>query len=302
MRRPTICAVLIASLLGGATANGGLFQDIYRGLEIMATPSGGPLASSFDGTRVNGQRLGRLRIVPDDVGRGHRLEFDRTFGTDSRGRPEIIDLGMYELQLAGAVQSTLSYTNRGWLIGNGTFLANNLNYSLRTKSGLQDVELFGRLNSSTSLEIDEFGFYRLNMDIGNSNSQLRVDGVLIEGSDSTNWDIGPINIKGNIYFDLIVALLGTLGADTTALEQLFPYSPIDRIVDEIQSQLFPPSLIADLSVLAAGETAPLSGLETATVPDLGLAARDPATASLVPEPGTLLLFCLGAVFLRARQR
>lgn len=101
MRPAAICTLIVLAAASVPQAQSGLYEDIYRGLQLAATPSGYPLTGTADGTRVNGQRAGRLRILPDQVGQGYTLEFDRSFGQDSRGRPEILDLGAYELELAG---------------------------------------------------------------------------------------------------------------------------------------------------------------------------------------------------------
>ncbi len=305
MKRIAICAALGLVLWSTSAAPAGLWEDIYRGLDLLATPSGGPLSSTGDGTRFNGQRSGRLRIVPDAVGRGYSLELDRTFGLDSSARPEVLDLGEFEVQLAGPTQATFGYTNRGYLIGTGQMLANNLNYSMRAKNGLQDVELSGVLSSNSTVEIDQFGFYRVDMEINNVDSALTVDGVLVEGNEETNFDIGPISVKGNLFYDGFVALLSGLGVDTSALTDVFPASPMTSLADEIASQL--PSLdaledvVAGVRVTGDGQlpTVPALLASDATAPLL-IPAAEPFA---VPEPGAacLGLVCLAALLRRARR-
>ena len=260
MRRTAICTAIVLLTLSVSTAQGGLFEDIYQGLGILATPSGSPVFSSGDGTRVNGQRSGRLRVLPDAVGQGYTLEFDRTFGADSRGRPEVLDLGAIELELLGSTQATFGYTNRGMLIGEGQVLTNNLNYSLRTTSGLQDVEFLGTIAGSAVVEVNQFGFYTVDLDYSNSNARVMIDGVLADGEVDANWDIGPISVQGNIFYDAFVAVLAALGVDTEPLEAVFPASPIDAIVDEIQRQLPPVDLVASELVLSDGQLPPLPAL------------------------------------------
>ena len=47
MRRSRIGALFLAGLLAGANAPAdGLFRDIYRGLDLFATPSGAPVSAS----------------------------------------------------------------------------------------------------------------------------------------------------------------------------------------------------------------------------------------------------------------
>ena len=63
--RTTHATVLVGMVVSlAASAQAGLYQDIYRGLDTLATPLGSVLATTADGTRVNGARSGRLRIAP----------------------------------------------------------------------------------------------------------------------------------------------------------------------------------------------------------------------------------------------
>jgi hypothetical protein len=272
-------------LLCSASASAGLFEDIYRGLEIFTTPVGGP----------SGSRRGQLVITPNELGRGYRLELDRTFGSDSSGRPETYDLGNFELTVFGSVQSTLEFTRRGILTGNAQIRTNNLSYSLSGKSGAQDFELLGRLNVSQDLEINKLGFYTLQLEINNTASELIIEGLVAEGSPDTDFDIGPIDIKGNV--------------DTSELEGIFPKSPIDVINDEIEKALRGQALVLgedhaiDIDSGALSSAAALEAknfvadliLEIDDAEDYGLTAD----GDRVPEPtGFLVLALLGLIVAR----
>jgi hypothetical protein len=306
--------LIVVAMLTVPLAQAGLYEDLFQGLDLLATPSGSPIIGTADGTRVNGNRSGRLRIVPDRVGRGHTLEFDRTFGADSRGRPEILDLGLIQLQLNGATSVTLGYTGRGFFIGNADIFANNLGYAWRLKSGLQNVEGTGTVNLQQQIEVNQFGFYNALIRLSNSDSQIRIDGVLVTADDlDTSFDVGPINISGNVFFDAALALMTSFGLDTTALEGIFPKSPIDRINDAIQEQLYQQTggVVAGVSALAGELTDSSSYVVTIDGNDLlgagygiGPAVQSPGDGSPahLPEPGTLLLVGLGAAVTLMRRR
>ncbi len=302
------CAALFLCLaLGTPAALAGFFNDLYRGIGYAARPSGSPVFQTGDGGLVNGARNGRVRIVPDAVGRGYTMEFDRTFGADSRGRPEVLDLGPIEVQLNGATQATMGFTRRGFLILNADMSANNLTYAIRGKTGAQDAELTGTLNVANAIEINQFGFYTANINVNNTNSQLRLDGVVVRDEQNTNYSVGPIQVEGNIFFDLIVAGLASAGVDTTQLEALSPKSAIGEIVDSIRRQ-------AGLDTVVAGDffrnDLPLRALDTFRDPSLGEALladavsahnASPAAApsgNPIPEPAALALLLAGALLRR----
>ncbi len=311
MARIRIGLLITAMVLGSVPALGGLWEDLYRGLDIYATPLGGPLQTVPGGGQVNGNRFGRLRIVPNDLGQGYRLELDRAFGVDTRGRPEVFDLGNFELQLSGLTQTTLHFTRRGILTGNADMFAGNLNYSLRGKTGAQDFELRGTLDLRNQLEVNRLGFYSLDLEINNTNSSLIADGVLVEGERDTDFDIGPISIKGNLFYDVALAVLTSFGVDTGELEGVLPKSPIDRINDEIQAALRAETAV--LGEVLAGDlssgTLSLAGTVEGqySVGNVGRAldgaeAYGPTGDGLpIPESATLLLLgVLGLAIFRRR--
>ena len=300
-------SLIAGLLLTVSPAAADLYEDLYRGLDLLATPSGSPLLFGPDGSQSNGNRQGRLRIVPDRVGRGYSLEFNRRFGSDSAGRPEILDLGAFEVQLDGTVAATLAYTSRGGLVGNADVFANNLFYAARLKTGAQDIQVLGTLNVAQQWEFNELGFYTVFANFTNTGSQVVMDGMLVSANDlDTNFDLGPVAIEGNIFFDAAVALLASFGMDTTGLEGVFPKSPVDRIADAIQEQLY-------------GQTAGVGELVGPPSP-FGVAAADPLLAARfdvgidggssgddsapgLPEPATLVLMALGtAITLASRRR
>jgi hypothetical protein len=295
-------------------AEGGVFEDIYEALEFYATPSGFPITSTSDGMRVNGQRSGRLRIVPAALGQGHELQLDRSFGVDTRGRPEILRLGgVAELELAGLTQLTLGYYGKQkFRTVRGNMAINSLDYSYRTSLGVQDMEFNGTLLGGGIAEINPLGFYEVGLTLSNSNSELVLDGLVVRDEQTMNFDIGPINIQGNIFYDAFVAFLTSLGVDTTELEAVFPASPIDQIDDAIQRELQSLGVIAD-ATLTLGESASLLSPDTARDIPIDVAgltalpaddtAVEPRQPSTVPEPGTLILLALGgATVWHAQQR
>lgn len=303
--------IAISLALGGSTANAGLWESLYQGLGYVVTPTGSPVNVDGNGFRVNGARAGRLRIVPNRLGQGYRLEMDRNFGPDNSGRPEIFDLGNYELELNGGIDTTMSFTTRFLPTGNALTNLGNLNYTLRGKNGVQDVQIQGTLNGTQNIEFNPLGFYTYSLDVSNANSEVRLDGVVVDNSTKdTDFDIGPINIRGNIYYDIITSMLNSVGVATSGLEQLFPESPIDRITQEIQDSLAAQarSLEARISSdLVSGVQDEALALQANQFINEALNAAHGATpvtagSTAIPEPTAIAFFAIaGSVFLLRRR-
>lgn len=320
--RPLFC-LAIATLAAGIipSAGAGLFEDLYHGLDLLATPLGSPTFASQIGGAQNGQRFGRLRIVPNNAGQGYRLEFDRSFGNDAGGRPEVLDLGAAELELAGSISATAGYTSRWIHIGNLQTSANNLAYTLRGKTGAQDVSLSGTLNMIQNLEVNELGFYTLNLNVANTVSAVSADGVVVNGDEPTNFNLGPISIKGNIFVDGLGAVLAGLGVDTQFISDVFPESPVDRLNAAIRNeaakqdsellQQLAAQLNVDPAMIALGPAAALLdpstlGLDAGVIlpessfPDGVSGSSQDVPAA--PEPGTLAGLLAVGLALACRRR
>lgn len=318
-------SIFCAAALSG-NADAGLWQGVWQGLDLLATPSGSPIISNGAGFRVNGARSGRVRVVPAGVaGDGYRLEFDRNFGTDASGRPETFRFGIGgEMTLNGSTSMTAQYDkigDRDWtLSGSLGSTITDLNYTFRTKTGAQDVQLTGTLDATTQINVNPLGFYEGFISTSNTNSNLQIDGVLVRDDEALNFDVGPIAVRGNIFVDGLSALLTTFGIDTAALEELFPESPMNLINDAIRSEL----QAAAAGTPADAEVAPLllssvlgQDAEAAAalvdvlvtddaLPEAAIVGPQPATTedgqAAVPEPGTLMLVACGAVLTLRRMR
>jgi hypothetical protein len=307
-----LAGVVVLAALMAVPAAAGPYASLYRALQVVATPIGGPLVRASDGTRINGQRQGRLRIVPNRLGKGHRLELDRTFGLDSRGRPEVYDAGPFEVELAGATQMTLGYTSRFFPVVNGEFVANNLNYRASVKTGAVDGNITGTVNLNNTFELNPLGFYTLSVNVSQDNSAIFFDSINDQNAEEIDFDIGPITARGNIYFDIFVALLSSLGVDTTELAALTPKSPIDQINEAIQAGFADAAAVAGYQVSALdGEGLVLEPIESLsptgelipTSEDEGvIASAAPASApAIVPEPAAVTLLAAGLLLLRRRR-
>ncbi|MGE3182879.1 MAG: PEP-CTERM sorting domain-containing protein [Phycisphaerae bacterium] len=304
-RRLLIPLAAVFSLCANASF-AGFFDNFYRVLDLAATPSGAPILTTGDGTRINGLRSGRVRILPDQLGNGYSLEFDRNFGVDSQGRPETFDLGPLDMTLSGSTQMTAGFTRRGFLIGNLDVSANNLNYQIRARSGAQNTTLSGTMNVANQIEINQFGFYSMQLSVSNTNSQLTVDGVVSDLEEiDQNFDVGPIFIEGNIFVDMLAGVIAGAGGDTSLLAELFPRSAIPDLATSLQEAFLKDDVVAGLllndaefSLSSDANTVAAFGipegiiLENAFRVGNGVGGPGP---SLIPEPTTAFgLLMIGA--------
>jgi len=300
--------ILLCAALGAFVVTpvfGGVWEDLYQGLQFAATPSGGPLLTAGDGTAVNGARSGRVRIVPNALGQGWRLELDRGFGVDSAGRPETFDLGPAQVTLNGGVSMTADYATRGWLTGGLNTTVSNMNYELDVTNGLADVNWIGTFNLGSSLDVNQFGFYTLGLNASNTSSRIAVDGVLVDDFQQTNFDVGPIFIEGNIFYDAFLGILDLLGVDTSTAAGLTPESPIDRLNQAINDALEEAGVLEWAEQLA-GTTQVLPATLVRDDPALevpGVLIVPPAYPDAkLPEPAALALLAVGGAVLYGTRR
>ena len=292
--------------LGGVLpASAGFFDSVYQGLSLVATPSGSPVSTNGAGEKVNGARVGRLRIVPNTLGNGYRLELDRTFGVDSTGRAETFDTGPVSLTLSGTTQTTLGFTRRGGLSANANTTINALNYQAQVKpvlGGGTTGTVSGVLNLNNSLQINALGFYTLDVNVTNTQSTVTFDTLSGGDQKNLNFDIGPINVRGNVFLDALTGALSAAGVDTTQLEQLSGRSGIDQFNAAVQQALAQQGLALDGSVNVTNggtaATAKASNPLNAASAQTGSAVL--ANTVTAPEPAALLLLACGALLLRRR--
>ena len=287
-----MASLAAATVLSPTVAHAGFYQNLFRALQIAATPIGGS----------SGARFGNVDLERNLLGNGYRLTFDRNFGPDALGRPEVYDLGPIEMELAGNVQSTLDFTTRGFFIGSADTTFSNLSYRVAGVTGGLDAELTGVLNVANSVEVNQFGFYTISMNVANDVSTLTFD--TLEGSEveELDFDIGPINVEGNVFVDLLYLVLDGLGADVSWLEPLTTRSAVQALQDAFNDAL---------------TAAPLDGFSLGLTDDGLLVTPDATVAGLkvestsrdaqplgvvVPEPASVGVLLLGLAATALRRR
>ena len=210
MRCSRVVALAVGLLLAGSGAprawgQGTFYRGLFRGLSRLSAP-----------TAPSGQRFGQFRVTREPFPDGWRFAFNRSFGPDAYGYPDRIDLGVADLTFnSGTVRWQGQVSQRG--IPSVEFTAvtpTPLDYTLNINNGIQDLSIENaQLAYSTSMSINALGFYDYVLSVS-SRGEYDIDGMLIVDSGSLDFDIGPVNMSGNIVGDALAVLAAPLFVDT----------------------------------------------------------------------------------------
>jgi hypothetical protein len=303
---------------------------------FISQPQGGP----FLDFNIYDQRLEYNR-----TGGGYTYQNVRFFGPDSFNNPNTLDLGPLKIQLGGidpAIQATgqpigianrVGYTTRfipevffdsttgqrafDNFSGVSSFVPTPLLYTVTMTTGVQDFEWSGAARIESSGRINAMGFYKYDLQFTNV-GQHTADGVLVQNEEATDFDIGPINVEGNLLMDALAGVLQGLGQGASAVpERVFSAASgktktgrelaqelnggatlTDEEMEFLVQEMLANAIRSDpIGFAMNGLPQDLPGFEGLHL-DLTADTDAPATGEAsVPEPGTLLLLATLAVTL-----
>ncbi|HEY3246617.1 MAG TPA: hypothetical protein VGM03_25000 [Phycisphaerae bacterium] len=291
-RRISIGIVSVALLSVASAARAALFSDFVTGIEAA-------------GFQVTGDR--------NPLTGSTFIQLDRAFANDT------LDFGSTQLTLNGQVRTRFE-TNK--------FFPQTLDFQLNTRGaplaytlisdvGGQRTAFVGNALVNVNGRINAFGFYDLQINVAdrqNVTSEGRFDNVTNEPQD---FNIGPINVRGNIFADALAALFdpffaasgtpnifASFSGRTQAQQQLdSTLGRARQLVDRggVLSQSDVDSIVgtAVISEMLGGRPADLSFLDGAVAAAEGAAGAG-GHSGLVPEPATLLLMA-PAIFWLGRR-
>jgi len=239
---------------------------------------------------------------------------------------ETLDFGATELTLTGAPVLTFTTADRGLDLMEFSFNTNNnpFNYTLTTDTGNQITTLTGSLLIDATASINQFGFYDVVLDVS-SRQTFTDDGRFSNDTTTSDFDIGPVDLRGNIYADLLAVvtdpIFTALGVDNI-FAQFSASGQFQQKLDAQAARL--QAKAASGQQLTATEISELGSL-MATAAALGIGTpdfdflsdldfsdqvvySDPLTVSrgtlnyAVPEPTSFALVAFGAAVLIRRRR
>jgi hypothetical protein len=119
-------------------------------------------------------------------------------------------MGFANLEMvSGSFNTRIALTNRVVPTARFAMTTNGapLNYKFTTFLGAQDVTIEGGLLLDIDSRINEWGFYDVSLQASNR-ATITSDGWLAENKKlpDVNFDIGPINMDGNIYVDALATI------------------------------------------------------------------------------------------------
>lgn len=232
-----VFGVAVACSAGPAQAD--FFDDLIRGLSATAGV-----------TAPSATRQGQFVLAREPLMEGWRLDWTRTFGPDAFGRPNRIDLGSVELTLLqGSAAIRGDFSRRG--LPSAAVSINTpipISYILDANTGAQDSVIQGTLGMIMNIRANTLGFYDMQLRISNV-AQINTDGFLEVNQDQLNFDIGPIDISGNVFFDVLAAVT----------QPIFNLAQIDNPFSKFSGRATKAAEYSDLAAglrqrLAAGET------------------------------------------------
>ena len=333
-------ARIVAAVVGGLIASAAvearadIGRALFRGLtyagnyNLLSSPQNGPF---FNANQQN-QRLEYNRL-----GGGYTYEQWRFFGPDSFNNPNTLDLGVFKVQLgrdpnllanneliglhtrAGFTttfipeiffQQETAQRNQNVFAGTSTAQAAPLQYNITVNTGVQDFSLSGNILLSSSGRLNALGFYDVNARLVNDGT-YNADGVLLLDQKETDFDLGPINVSGNIIMDAVSAVaaifsgnaisgiptrvasgaaqkdrsLDDIIASLNAGEELSAEDRLALIQQSLASAYAADPLGALLNGVPSGQT----GNDAVSITFTSGESDGSLNGGAVPEPGTLIL-------------
>lgn len=326
LRTGCLALAAIIAVAHTSPAQAGWGSLIVRGIAYSLSPT---IGTAQNGPNTN-QNFFSQRYGIDWLGNGRSYEFTRYFGADTYGQPDQINLGLVNLQLGAPPGSGLLgagvYNRVGYNLRlvpevyfqsisvgrnqanlTGTQAARSpIQYNLEINNGVESLTFQGALSYISTGTVNALGFYSINFTASNTGS-VAAAGALGTDTKSTDFDMGPVNLSGNIWVDMALAGIRYVGEQIGLPPELLPKQPARiKSPDEIARAIADgqPITMDDLGgILMLMHASPGEMAQIAQLP-LGLTAPIGPEGGfhLVPEPGSAALLLLAGLMLHRGRR
>ena len=246
----------------------------------------------------------------DFRGQTNPLSGGAAFGVNNRFDGTPLDFGSGSIALQGPISMEFATGGRGLSnldISFQTAMSNAdppepLAYSVVFDAGGQETNVFGTVYLDGNFSINGFGFYDLHLDYS-SRQTIAGEGRFDNDTQTNDFDLGPIDISGNIFADILAMIFEPLFGDNPSpfdsfsgraklaklLDVSDPLGSLPGLGDEYLEPVFIPlyeNSLADDSTRPIDVNAVTSGAH----PDVA-----------IPEPTALILMALGAPLVVSRK-
>lgn len=285
LRTARLILCLAVAMLVADTAEAGVFRDTVRGLRLA-------------GFNFAGER--------NPVSGGADFQLSRSFNN------ETLDFGGTELTLTGPIVLTVSTGGRvvPVLDISVSTAGQPFSYLLDADVGGQSVLIDGNFLLDATGSMNTFGWYDFQFEYS-VRETISQDGRFSDEEEFVEFDIGPIDVSGNIFADFLAALFdpifqgtGTDNIFASFSGRLQAQEELTRRLADARAEAFGFSEFATLSASQMIEEIEAGALDLAAPFAASSLAPGDGTVSpsVVPDPPTLLLLLAGLPLLKARRR
>ncbi len=221
---------------------------------------------------------------------------------------ERLDFGATELVLNGTPTFTLTTGGRGLEVLDVSLNTANapLSYVLTTDTGNQQTTINGSLFLDATASVNSFGFYDLQLDVSSRQTIIQ-DGLLDDSTREEDFDIGPINLRGNLYADLLATITDPI-FDLLGIDNIFAqFSGAGMFEEQLATQLN--AVLGDTALAKVQTTEELGAYfpDFSGVNATGLGSQSQGVGGVsslvaIPEPASLVLLSVVAPLILRRRR
>jgi len=230
-----------------------------------------------------------------------------------------LDFGSWELTLNGPI--SIDVSTGGRLVDEIEFhfqtatssagVSQPLSYDLACDVCSQTSRISGSILIDGDLTINEFGCYDFHLDYS-SRQSVEQDGRFDNDDTTNDFDIGPIDISGNIYADILAAIFGPVFEQMDVENPFANFSgqlQLEKAIERISAEQAKQALLADDLLLDSGPlvtfqpdvVGPTPTGEILLADTLSIENGTAPLAGVVPEPSTVLFMMLGAPLIGSKR-
>ncbi len=278
-----VAVAVLAVFLSTPASRADVFEDLAHGL-------------GYAGFNIEGQR--------------NHLSGGADYRISHNLQGNSLDFGPGDLRLQGPISLEFRTTGRGFhnmdielqTALTSDFTSQPLNYVLTYDAGSQQTEISGNLYIDASLSLNGFGFYDLDLDYSSRQNVVR-DGRFSDGTDTFDFDAGPIHVRGNIFADMLAAVTAPFFEAAGTVNPFASFSASAKLAQAIEAsnEEMISQLAAGVDPLASEMALRMSpGDSSGPLP--GAYEDTGPSGTLVPEPTVLVLMLLGVPALMRHRR